>query len=133
MLTSCSAGPTCRGRAAARAANLDYFEVVGVGMSLEHHDPNPRKAVHIVWGGEKVQADDDRPAPQIDETEEVEPGKPVVTAAALVRMKLQSFCDQDRVHLRDLIDVGLVERSFIHQLPAELAARLDGLLADAGL
>ncbi|MBL8793402.1 MAG: hypothetical protein JNM56_05840, partial [Planctomycetia bacterium] len=43
-----------RARAAARAINMDYFEVVDVGMFLEHDDPNPRKGVHLVWAGEKV-------------------------------------------------------------------------------
>jgi hypothetical protein len=36
------------------------------------------------------------------------------------------------VHLRDLIDVGLVERSLVAQLPSELATRLDSLLAESG-
>jgi hypothetical protein len=40
--------------------------------------------------------------------------------------------DQDRVHLRDLIDVGLVERDLVTSLPAELAARLDALLGEFG-
>lgn len=43
-----------RARAAARAVNLNYFEVVDVGMFLERDDLNPRKAVHLVWAGGKV-------------------------------------------------------------------------------
>src|SRR5438477_11161989 len=43
-----------RARAAAAAVALDYFEVVGVGMFLERSDPNPRKAVHVLWAGEEV-------------------------------------------------------------------------------
>jgi hypothetical protein len=41
--------------------------------------------------------------------------------------------DQDRVHLRDLIDVGLVGRHLVAPLPPELASRLDALLSEAGL
>jgi hypothetical protein len=40
-------------RAAAAAISMDYFEVTGVGMFLERTDPNPRKAVHVLWSGEK--------------------------------------------------------------------------------
>jgi hypothetical protein len=40
--------------------------------------------------------------------------------------------DQDRVHLRDMIDVGLVDRTFLEGLPSELAGRLAALLSDAG-
>lgn len=122
-----------RARAAALAAGLDYFEVMGVGMFLERDDPNPRRAVHLLWAGEKVRPDNPLPAPLIEEREPgLEPGKQVVTLAALVRMKLMSNRDQDRVHLRDLIDVGLVGRELMVDLPGELAARLDALLTEAG-
>ena len=45
-------------------------------------------------------------------------------------MKLTSFRDKDRTHVRDMIDVGLVDDSWLAQLPAELAARLQQLLAN---
>jgi hypothetical protein len=52
----------------------------------------------------------------------------LLTLEALVRMKLTSFRDKDRTHLRDLIDVGLIDNSSIDRLPRELAARLQSLL-----
>lgn len=121
-----------KARAAARAAGLDYCEVVDVGMFLEQSDPNPRKAVHLVWAGEKVKAEYPLPSPAVDERQELEPGKSVVSLAGLVRMKLMANRDQDRVHLRDMIDVGLVGREFLAGLPAELDERLDALLTEAG-
>src|SRR5438874_12586230 len=121
-----------RARAAATAVALDYFEVVGVGMFLERSDPNPRKGVHLLWAGEKVRPEYPLPSPAVDEREMLEPGKPVVSLPGLVRMKLMSNRDQDRVHLRDLIDVGLVGRDLLQPLPSELASRLDALLSEAG-
>jgi len=50
----------------------------------------------------------------------------------LVRMKLQSNRDQDRVHLRDMIDVGLIDRTLLGRLPPPLAARLEPLLTESG-
>jgi hypothetical protein len=47
-------------------------------------------------------------------------------------MKLMANRDQDRVHLRDMIDVGLIERGMLAGLPAELAERLEPLLSEAG-
>jgi hypothetical protein len=47
-------------------------------------------------------------------------------------MKLVAFRDQDRVHLRDMIDVGLVTRDYLSGLPMELAQRLDALLTEQG-
>jgi len=52
----------------------------------------------------------------------------VVALESLVRMKLVSFRDKDRVHLRDLIDVGLVDESWTERFPPELASRLRQLL-----
>src|SRR5262249_54901839 len=91
-----------RARAAALGAGLEYFEVVGVGMFLERDDPNPRQAVHLLWAGEKVRPEYPLPSPGIDEREPLAPGLQVVTLPGLVRMKLMSNRDQDRVHLRDL-------------------------------
>jgi hypothetical protein len=47
-------------------------------------------------------------------------------------MKLMANREQDRLHLRDLIDVGLVTREHLGGLPAELAERLEGLLREQG-
>jgi hypothetical protein len=111
---------------------MDYFEVLGVGMFLDQHDPNPRHAVRLVWAGERVRPEYDVPAPTIDQRETLSPGMQVVSLPGLVRMKLTSARDQDRLHLRDLIDVGLVGRELMADLPPEPAARLDVLLTESG-
>jgi hypothetical protein len=121
-----------RARAASLAVDMEYFEAVGVGMFLERTNPNPRQAVHLIWAGEKVRPEYSLPSPTIDERVTLEPGKQVVSLAGLVRMKLLSYRDQDRVHLRDLIDVGLVGRDLLGDLPPELASRLDALLTESG-
>jgi hypothetical protein len=121
-----------RARKAALSEGFEYFEVMGVGMFLERKDPNPRHAVHLLWAGEKVRPEYPLASPMTDEVELLGPGKPVVSLAGLVRMKLMSNREQDRVHLRDMIEVDLVTRELLGRLPPELAARLDGLLTDAG-
>ena len=47
---------------------------------------------------------------------------------SLVRMKLTSFRDKDRVHLRDMIDIGMIDESWLTELPPVLSARLQELL-----
>ncbi len=101
-------------------------------MFLERSDPDPRKAVHLIWSGEKVRPEYPLPSPTVDEREVIEQNIPVVSLAGLVRMKLMSNRDQDRVHLRDLIEVGLIDRGFLAPLPPELAGRLDALLSEIG-
>jgi hypothetical protein len=121
-----------RARAAALAAEFDYFEVIGVGMFLERANPHPKRAVHILWSGEKTRPEYPLPAPSVEERELLQPGVYVVRLAGLVRMKLMANRDHDRTHLRDMIDVGLIDRSFLAGLPSELAGRLESLLTEQG-
>jgi hypothetical protein len=121
-----------KARAAATSVGLDYFEVMGVGMFLDRDDPNPRRAVHIVWAGEKVRPQYEYPSPGMDRSQELSPGIHVASLCDLVQMKLQSNRDQDRVHLRDMIDVGLITRDLLDNLPKVLADRLEPLLAEYG-
>jgi hypothetical protein len=48
----------------------------------------------------------------------------VVELPALVRMKLQSYRDIDRVHLRDLHSTGLPDAALMRKLPKDLRQRL---------
>src|SRR5205807_3422227 len=58
-----------RARAAAAAVALDYFEVLGVGMFLERSDPDPRKAVRMLWAGERVRPEYPLGSPAVEERE----------------------------------------------------------------
>lgn len=121
-----------RARAAALSIDMDYCEIVGVGMFLERDDPNPRQGVHLVWAGEKVRPEHELPAPTIEERQTIEPGLHVVSLPALTRMKLLAGREQDRLHLRDLIEVGLIARDFLRDLPPQLTESLDALLTESG-
>ena len=52
----------------------------------------------------------------------------VIELEGLVRMKLTSHRDKDRMHIRDLIAVGLLDAAWLPRLPPELAARLKQIL-----
>lgn len=121
-----------KARSAALAVEMDYFEVMGVGMFLDRRDPNPRHAVHLLWAGEKVRPNYALASPTIDQRQKLPNNLSVVALPGLVQMKLLSYRDQDKVHLRDMIDVGLVDRELIEGLPPTLAERLDALLSESG-
>jgi hypothetical protein len=121
-----------RARGAARSVDMDYFETMGVGMFIEQRDPNPRHAVHIVWAGEIVRPGDLVAAPAIDDRTTLPGDHEVVSLAKLVEMKLMAGRDQDRVHLRDMIDVGLIGRELLDGLPPELSTALASLLDAQG-
>jgi hypothetical protein len=52
----------------------------------------------------------------------------VLALEAVVRMKLTSYRDKDKTHVRDMIGVGLVDATWPSRYPPELAARLQHLL-----
>ncbi len=45
-----------------------------------------------------------------------------------MRIKLTAYRDKDRTHLRDLLDVGLIDESWCGRYPDQLAARLRALI-----
>jgi hypothetical protein len=116
-----------RVRAAARSIEMDYFETMGVGMLLSRTNPNPRSAVHFVWSGELVRPGEPVPAPSLTDHVIIDNRWKVVSLPALVTMKLTAWRDQDRVHLRDLRDVGLVDDELTRELPRELIERWQSL------
>jgi hypothetical protein len=83
--------------------------------------------VRVVFACEKVRADSPVPSPDVSESEDADQFR-LVTLDALVRMKLAAFRDKHRTHLRDLIEVGLVDSSMLDRLPAELRERLEIIL-----
>ncbi len=99
----------------------------GTDMFLDGPDAKARDAVHIIFAAEKVQSDYAFPAPNVDDAER-DPAFRIVSLEALVRMKLTSYRDKDRTHLRDMIDVGLIDSDWLSRLPPELAPRLQELL-----
>jgi hypothetical protein len=114
-------------RQALEQAGFVYRHAASIDMFLDGPDAKARDAVHIVFASEKVRPDYAMPAPDVAESEKTETFRRL-SLEALVRMKLTSFRDKDRVHVRDLIEVGLVDASWRERLPASLAARLQELL-----
>jgi hypothetical protein len=114
-------------RQALEDAGFTYRHVAGIDMFLDGPEARARDAVHIVFASERVRPNYPYPAPDVTEAENTDAFS-LLSLDALVRMKLTSFRDKDRVHLRDLIEIGLVDESWIARTPAELQDRLKQLL-----
>ena len=114
---------------AAAGAGFRFRHVRGVDCFLEVPDGKFRDAVHLLYAGEKVTAADPVPTPSMDEWQYGEAYR-VVSLAALVRMKLVSYRDKDRTHLRDMLDVGLIDGSWPARYSEPLRSRLQALLDD---
>jgi len=114
---------------ALQAVGFVYRHVSRIDTFLDGPGAKARDAVHIVFAGEKVRAEYAAAAPDVDASE-MSTSFRVLKLEALVEMKLTSFRDKDRTHLRDMIDVGLIDDIWCSRLPAELSARLRELLDD---
>jgi hypothetical protein len=116
-----------RAKVAMGAAGFIYRHVKSIDMFLDGPGARARDAVHVLFAGEFVRRDDLAPAPEIGDSEVLNAIR-AVKLEALLSMKLTAFRDKDRVHVRDMIDVGLVDESWCDRLPPPLAARLRELL-----
>ena len=115
--------------AALEGAGFVQATVMDVVCFIDGPAGSPRDAVHLLFAGEKVR--ESYPLPTADVSECVPADDyAIVTLEALVRMKLNSFRDKDRTHLRDFIDLGLIDASWLPRLVPEHAARLQQLIDD---
>jgi hypothetical protein len=114
-------------KAALEPAGFVYCQSFGVDMFLDGPEGRPTSAVHLLFAGEPVRTGDTTTTPDVADSEQSADFR-VVSLRALVQMKLTSFRDKDRTHLRDLIGVGLIDATWPARLPPDLAARLQGLL-----
>jgi hypothetical protein len=101
--------------------------VAGLDLFLDGPDAKARDAVHLVMAGEKVRPEYAAAAPDVSESEKPAAFR-VVALQALVTMKLTSFRDKDRTHLRDMLGVGLIDPTWTVRFRPELAARLQQLI-----
>jgi len=98
-----------------------------VTMFLDGPEAKARDAVHVVFAGEKVRPEYPEPVPNIDCCELIQDIR-TLPLQDLVRMKLTSFRDKDRVHLRDMLDVGLIDSTWLDRFSPELTRRLRSLI-----
>lgn len=114
-------------RKALESAGFVYHHVWDVDVFIDGPQGKPSAGVHLLFAGEKVRGEDEHPCPDLDESERAAEFH-VVSLLALVRMKLVSWRLKDRVHLLDMIGVGLIDATWPARLPPPLGDRLQQLL-----
>jgi hypothetical protein len=114
-------------KTALESAGFVHRHLAGIDAFLDGPGAKPRQAVHIVFANEKVRPHEPLANPDVSESEDAGPFR-VIALDALVRVKLTAFRDKDRTHIRDLIDVGMVDARWLARLPPALGDRLRQLL-----
>jgi hypothetical protein len=114
---------------ALEAAGFQHHRVMDVECFIDGPDGSPRDAVHLLFAGERVRPTYPEPSAEVTDTVRAEDYQ-ILSLEALVRMKLNSFRRKDQVHLLDLLEIGLIDATWLPRLLPEHAARLQQLIDD---
>jgi hypothetical protein len=118
-----------RATVALERAGFVHSFTFGIHIFVDGPQGKAREAVHILFAGEPVKPTDPVAAPDLSATD-VHEGYRIVDLDRLIIMKLTAFRLKDRVHLLDMIDVGLIDTQTVARLPEVLQPRLEELLAN---
>ena len=108
---------------AAELFGFSYRHVAGVDLLTRAEEPTVRRAVHLVFAGEKVQPNYPEVVPDLGVGTRIR-GIRLIGLADLVRMKLTSFRAKDAAHLIDLDEAGLITPEIEAGLSPVLRERL---------
>lgn len=105
-----------------------YREAAGLRTFLIPGSERASSAIHVLFSDEKVRPQDLYPVPALSQ-EPPRPGTEYAVAPIheLLRMKLTSFHLKDKVHILDMIRVGLITPEIENTLPPDLMARFQEL------
>lgn len=97
-------------KAALVPAGFVYVRSFEVEMFLDGPDGRPTQAVHLFFTGEVAGPESRTRMPNVDDVDDSGNFR-VTSLETLVRMKLTAYRLQDRVHLQDLLGVGLIDQT----------------------
>lgn len=120
-------GDLPRIRATIEGLGFQYQDLRRVSLFIDPDEPSRMSGVHLIWAGKKVRPSYLHEAPSVDEAVFDPEGFWVLDLSALIRMKLTSLRDMDRVHVADLLRVGMIDEAVRAALPRDLIERLDAI------
>ncbi len=109
------------------SAGFHHRQTAGLDMFVEEPDASARDGIHVLLCGNVER--DGEPNPDVEPNTQTDNFR-TVELSSLVRMKLNAFRDKDRVHLRDMISLGMIDESWPAMYPEKLKQRLQELLDD---
>jgi hypothetical protein len=116
-------------RAALEPLGFVYRHVASVDMLLNLDKPKVSSAIHLVFLDEKVRPDYLEPVPNSPAVTDLAEGIALAPVSDLVLMKLTSFHEKDRVHIRDMDSAGLITPGIEAALRPEFQSRLQQVRA----
>jgi hypothetical protein len=101
-----------------------------IEMFLDGPEAKARDGVHLIFSGEKVNSDSPEPSPDVADIDRSHSGFRLIELEALVTMKLTSYRRKDQVHLLDMVEIGMLDETWLARVPLSLRDRLQALLDD---
>lgn len=108
-------------------AGFIYRHVRGLDIFRDGPHAPVRESVHILFADERMRGDELVANPRMEESEPAEDFQ-ILSLEALVRTKLNAWRLKDQVHLQDMLEVGLIDQSWVRRFPPELGTRLQHLI-----
>jgi hypothetical protein len=118
-----------RAIAALEPVGFIFRRSAGVNMFLDGPNAKARDVVHVIFAGKKVRPEYPEPVPTIEQFDWMGASK-TLPIEKLVTMKLTSYRDKDRVHVRDMIALGIIDEGWLERFSPVLRERLLALLND---
>ena len=116
-------------KVALEAVGFEYHHIWGVDTFIDGAQGRPSEGIHLLFAGEIVKPGGEYTFPHVDDSERGIDFQ-VVQLEALLRMKLIAYRLKDRVHILDMLGVGLIDAAWPARYPAALGDRLQQLLDD---
>lgn len=113
---------------AVKPFGLEYRRAAGVDMLVYRDAPSVKRAVHLVFAGEKVGPEYEEPAPVLAKSRRLQ-GMWLVPLHDLIRMKLTSFRLKDQTHLKDMDEASLITPEIEQNLTTLMRQRLRAIRA----
>jgi hypothetical protein len=106
---------------AMEAAGFIHRHDEAINTFFDGPDATSREQVSILL------ADAFTPAPDVTDAIRLDQFR-VLRLEPLVKMNLISFRHKDNMHVRDMLEVGLIDQSWVSRFPPDLASRLQQLI-----
>lgn len=101
-----------------------------IEMFLDGPGAKARDGVHLIFSGERVNPESLEPSPDVEDIDASHSDFRLIDLDALITMKLTSNRRKDQVHLLDMVEIGMLDESWLGRVPVSLQDRLQALLDD---
>lgn len=108
---------------------FDAAEVLGIPVFVERVNPKVRRGIRVLFAGEQLDSRHPIPTPDLSDVHRARDGFAVIGLRSLLIMKLNANRLKDKVHIQDMLELGMIDQTLRDSLPDELRRRLDDIIS----